>query len=179
MPLLRDRARYQGRLLTQRPEHDAKPLYFYVHGGVHMSRLTSARIRRLKMNSIWPHAPYQTIQQAIQRKFPRIVVVPSLDPADYPTPEHFISAFYQAIGWDPHTQRLNPIKIKVNPETWKRISKALSAQHGEEGAFLWLKHGPSSYQAENVREFMVHILPGALVPQKKGAANRESSRANE
>jgi hypothetical protein len=144
-----------------------------------MSRLTSARIRRLRRSSFWSRTSSEAIQQAIRELFPTIVAVPTLDPADYPAPERFISAFYQAIGWNPHTQRLDPTKIKINPEVWKRISRSLFDLHGEEGAFLWLKHGPSSYQAENVRPFMVHILPGALVPRKKGAADDESSRASE
>jgi len=144
-----------------------------------MSRLTSARIRRLRRSSFWSRTSSEAIQQAIRELFPTIVAVPTLDPADYPAPERFISAFYQAIGWNPHTQRLDPTKIKINPEVWKRISRSLSDLHGEEGAFLWLKHGPSSYQAEDVRPFMVHILPGALVPRKKGVADDESSRASE
>lgn len=74
-----------------------------------------------------------------------------------------IKSFYSSLGWDETTQVLNPTKIKVNREDYKKMSEDFQANGKDKDektrlALIFMNYGPSV--GDNVKVGMIHIHNG-------------------
>ena len=90
--------------------------------------------------------------------------LPSLAAIDYQDVHEFVVAFFVALGWDPIQQEIDPSKIRVHPDNWKRLCEDIKEVWGLGGALAWMNYGPSGDEDNRVHLQIgeVEIIPGAM-----------------
>lgn len=91
-----------------------------------------------------------------------LVRVPPVNPAAFQTATEFVLAFYRALGWNPATHRLDPTRVRMNSDTWKRYVGILVRRHGLPGGFAWMNYGPSGSGGADVQRSQLVIEDGWL-----------------
>ena len=95
--------------------------------------------------------------------------MPILDVADLEDAPCFIIAFYEALGWKPDSQELDPRKIKMHPETWNHFCEQLIQLGGQVAGLSWMNFGPSvdTNNAYRLDKTEIKILEGAITDANK------------
>lgn len=86
--------------------------------------------------------------------------LPDLNLDDFGDVGLFICAFYQALGWNPKAQELDPRRIKIHPEIWQHHCEQITKKWGVKAGLAWMNYGPS--EDSNLDKTQVRILKGAM-----------------
>jgi hypothetical protein len=91
--------------------------------------------------------------------------LPKLDVDDFEAAFDLILEFYKQVGWDSDKHELDPTKIKVNSEDWKKICTEIKSRWGLPGAMAWMNYGPCGNEQNDdyLTKGYVDVDTGAFV----------------